>query len=94
MNKAQIINKIAEIVTKHGCFTTAEIQADSSPLVNSLNNNVVQLAERFYSNHAETVIYCHEVEMDTENVDYAKMTNATLLAILELAKQYELSETE
>ena len=94
MNKAQIIAKIAEIISKHGCFTTAEIQAESSPMINSLNDNIYQLAERFYTNHAETVIYCQGSELDTENVDYVKMTNAALLEILKLAKQYELSETE
>jgi hypothetical protein len=98
MNKAEIIKRIKAIITEHGCFSTAEVSAESSPMVAEINKNVYQLAERFYSNHTTTITYQQDstfakgVELDEEDIDYEILSNKVLSEILELAKTFEKSQ--
>ena len=87
--KANIIESIKVIIEQHGMFTTADLEATSSPIVNSISKDNHQLAERFYSNHASVSTYVHEQVVDTEDMDYVSLPEDTLEDILLLAQEWE-----
>src|ERR1041385_8274674 len=89
MQKRTIIKKIQAIIREHGSFTTADVQADSSPSVGALKG-INQLAETFYFDNAEIVSYGrNDEEIDSERMDYQDMKKETLEEILFLAEQHE-----
>lgn len=89
MTKKTIIKKIQAIIKEHGSFTTADVQADSSPSVGALKG-INQLAESFYFDNAEIVTYDrNDEEIDSERMDYSEMKKETLSEILHLAEQHE-----
>lgn len=89
MKKTEIIKQIKSIVKEHGTFTTADVQAESSPSVGNVKG-INQLAETFYENHAEIVTYDrNDNEIGSDPMKYEDMTKDTLLEILELTKTFE-----
>ena len=61
--KRTIIKKIKEIIREWGSFTTADVQANSSPCISSMKG-VTQLAETFKLEGVEAVTY--ELKHDEE----------------------------
>lgn len=89
MTKKVIIKKIKAIIREHGSFTTADVQADSSPSVGALKG-INQLCETFYFDNAEVVTYDrNDDEIDSERMNYEDMKKDVLEEILFLAEQHE-----
>ena len=89
MSKKDIISKIKTIIEKCGTFSTADVEATSSPVVATIGKNTSQLAERFNNSGVNAVTYVHETETDSESIKYEDLTTDTLSDILELAKEWE-----
>jgi uncharacterized protein (DUF952 family) len=89
MSKKEAISKIKEIIKEYGTFTCADVEATSSPVINSLGKDTHQLAERFYEHKIEAVLYVHEQETDTDFIPYEELKNFTLLEILSLAETWK-----
>ena len=92
MNKKEIIKKIKSIINEFGGFTTAEVEAESSPCVASLGSSTCQLAESFYIDKVETIIYVDEEESSNEYIPYEDLKKNVLEEILVLAKRWEKAQ--
>jgi len=93
MKKANIIKKIKTIIEDYGGFTTADVEATSSPVIKTLGKDTCMLAERFYLHKVEAVIYVHENETGSDFIKYEDLKADVLNEILELAEQHkELQE--
>jgi hypothetical protein len=64
-----IIEKIQLVIKRWGSFTVADVEAGSSPIVNSLGNTV-QLAEEFGHDKVSVITYVGEYENDSDYVSY------------------------
>jgi len=82
--KNKVINQIKKIIKDHGSFTTAD-----GPCVGSLGEDIVLLAEHFYSDKVELTIYVRAEEDSHSFVSYESLTLNVLKKILILAKQFE-----
>ena len=89
MKKKIIIEKIEAIIENYGGFSTADVDADSSPCIGSLGGNTFQLAEYFSKNTVEAVIYIHDCEETSEYISYEDLKVDVLKEILTLAKKWE-----
>jgi hypothetical protein len=93
MKKANIIKKIKTIIENYGGFTTADVEATSSPVIKTLGKDTCMLAERFELHKIEAVIYVHENETSSDYIKYEDLKTDVLNEILELAEQHkELQE--
>jgi len=89
MQKRTIIKKINAIIKEHGDFTTAEINAESSPCVSSKKGRN-ELCETFNYGKTEVVTYdSHDEEIDSEFVNYEDLKKDVLEEILFLAEIWE-----
>jgi len=89
MQKRTIIKKINAIIREHGGFTTADVQAESSPSVGALKG-INQLCETFQYGKAEVVTYDrNDEEIDSEYMNYEDMKKDVLEEILNLAETHE-----
>lgn len=89
--KNKIIAQIKEIIRQYGSFSTADVQAESSPCVNSLGKSS-QLAETFYNDKVELIIYVNDEESSSDFVTYEELKINILKEILKLAKDYQKQE--
>ena len=89
MNKEEKILYIKNIIKDFGTFTIADVEADSSPCINSMGKDAHQLLETFYEHKAEAVSYIHETEVDTDYICYEDMREETIEEILLLAQSWE-----
>src|SRR5258708_15583721 len=87
--KQRLIEKILAIIAEHGSFSTADVQATSSPVVKTMGKDSCMLAERFGKNGVDCSIYVHETETETDTVDYEDLTVSTLEEILWLAEDWD-----
>ncbi len=94
MTKKEIIKKIQAIIAEFGSFTTADVQAVSSPILKTIGKNTCQLAEGFLHDKVEAVLYVHESETDSEFISYHDLKKDVLEEILFLAEQYEADELQ
>jgi hypothetical protein len=68
--------------------------AESSPFIHSMGDSS-QLAEKFYINKADTILYNKKGdEIDEDVVYYGDMEKDVLEEILILAEQYEAGEIQ
>jgi hypothetical protein len=87
--KRTIIKRIKAIIKEHGEFTTAEINAESSPCVSSKKGRN-ELCESFSFDGVEVITYDNnDNEIDTETVDYESLSKDIIEEIYILAEQYE-----
>jgi hypothetical protein len=94
MQKRTVIKNINKIITEFGSFTTGDVQAESSPCINSMANST-QLAEKFYVDKADTILYDKKGnEIDEDVVYYKDMEKDVLEEILFLAEQYEADQIQ
>lgn len=91
-HKKTIIKEIKAIIAEHGNFTTADVQADSSPVLNSLGQNTHQLLETFNLHKATAVTYVHETETGEDYIAYEDMNKDLLEEVLFLAEQWETDQ--
>lgn len=90
MQKRTIIKKIKAIIKEHGMFTTADVQAQSSPSVGALKG-INQLCESFKHDTVEVVTYDrNDDEIDSESVHYEDLEKDVLEEILILAEDHEV----
>jgi len=94
MTKATIIEKIKAIIKKYGEFTTASIQAESSPIIATLGSNTCQLAEGFLREKVEAIIYVNDREESVDFLKYEDLKVDVLKHILKLANEYKTKEEE
>ena len=76
--KEEFIERITERIREYGSFNTGEVFADCSPCVNSMQGNVVQLAEKFFVDHVEAVIYANNREVSTCDIPYNQLSPEVL----------------
>lgn len=89
MQKRTIIKKIKAIIKEHGDFTTAEINAESSPCVYSKKGRN-ELCESFNYDKVEVVTYdSNDEEIDSDDVLYEDLKKDVLEEILFLAEIWE-----
>ena len=90
MKKETIIKKIKTIIAKNNSFTTADVNAESSPCISSnIGRNI--LIETFNENNVECVVYdVNDTEIDTYFLNYEVLTNNLLKEILTLCHEYDL----
>lgn len=89
MQKRTIIKQINAIIKERGDFTTANVQAQSSPSIGALKG-INQLAESFFYGKAEIVSYDrNDEEIDSENMNYEDMKKDVLEEILYLAQDWD-----
>jgi hypothetical protein len=89
MQKRTIIKRIKEYVSKNdGEITTADCEADSSPVIASLGKNTFQLAETFGFHKVTAVTYVHDTETDEDYIPYEDLKKDVLEEILRLVENY------
>ena len=91
MQKRTIIKNIKRIIDNYGSFSVAEVEGESSPLINSMGKDSHVLAERFGSS-VTGVTYVHETETDENEYEYEDLSKDTLEEILYLAELYETDQ--
>jgi len=90
MQKRTLIKKIQAIIKEFGAFTTADVQAVSSPIIASLGE-VSQLAERFTHDKVVAITYDKRGdEIDEDNISYHDLTKDVLEDIYQLAENWEV----
>lgn len=85
------IEKIKAIIQEYGSFTTAEVEAESSPFYGSLGK-FLGLIENFGAEHCEVVVYKSgdSEELDMFQVPYEDfLEKETLEEILELCERWK-----
>ncbi len=88
--KEDIITQIKEIIEEFGGFSTGEIEADSSPCINSdSSGNVVELIEEFYLDYVKVITYDDQVQLHTTDILYEDLEYDILVEILELANKWK-----
>lgn len=89
MKKKTIIEKINSIIEKNGSFTTADVMAMQSPLINSVGKSTFVLAETFHKHSCEGVVYVHDREEGSDDYDYDDLSEDVLYEILLLAEEWD-----
>jgi len=94
--KEENITYIKKIINKYGSFTTADVEADSSPCIASVGNgrNVSQLVESFYLGYAEVVTYVHDTETNTDLVPYEDFDEDVIADIMSLTEDWEADQLQ
>ena len=89
--KDETIEKINDIIKEYGKFTTADVYAESSPILNS-KGKLVHLAEEFMEGNCVVYVYdptSHSSdEIDTYDEFYEQFEEDQLGYILELAEKW------
>lgn len=83
------LQNIKRIVNTFGSFTIADLEGDSSPLINSMGKDNVQLAERFYDKGVDAITYVHETEVSDDFIEYENLDDVVIDEINTLAENYE-----
>ena len=86
--KERLIERIRTIIEQDGNFTTADVMATSSPVVKTMGKNSCMLAERFNKHGADCEIYVHDINTDSDTVEYEDMSMDVLEEILSLAEEW------
>ena len=89
MTKKATIKAIKAIIKEHGSFTTADVQAQSSPCVATLGGTT-QLLEEFNYDKAKAICYDRQDEEVSEDfIPYEDLREDVLDEILFLAQDHE-----
>ena len=83
------LQNIKRIVNTYGSFTIADLEGDSSPLINSMGKDNFQLAERFYDTGVDAITYVHETEVSDDFIEYENLDDDVIDEINTLAENYE-----
>jgi hypothetical protein len=82
------LQNIKRIINTFGSFSVADLEGDSSPIVNSIGDTVV-LAERFYANGVDVITYVNDTETDEDYVAYTELSEDVIGEINMLAETHE-----
>jgi len=93
-HKKTLIKQIKNIISKYGSFTTADVEADSSPVIASLGKHTFQLAETFNLHKVTAITYVHDTESDEDYISYEDLNRDVLAEILFLAEIHEAQEIQ
>lgn len=86
-----IIKKINAIISEYGNFTTADVQANSSPCISSKKGRN-ELIESFELNRAEVIVTDgQDEEIDRYTVEYKNLSIDILNEILYLAEDWDVA---
>jgi hypothetical protein len=88
--KQHVIDQINRFIELNGSFTTADVEASSSPLIGSANKDQCILAERFYKGYCFGMEYVHGHDIGGFDYDYEELELDTLYDILVLAEQWDV----
>jgi hypothetical protein len=90
-SKDLIIEKIVDIIDDYGGFTIAEVEAESSPIIES-KGKLTHLGEEFYKEHVTVRVYdpnSHSSdEIDEYEARYQDFEEDQLAHILTLAEKW------
>ena len=87
--KRTLIKEIKAIIEEWGGFSTADVEANSSPVIATLGKDTCQLAEMFDLHKVTVITYVHENETDTDYVKYEDLDKDVLEEILNLAQDWD-----
>jgi hypothetical protein len=93
MKKTELIKHIQEVVKKYGEFSTADVEADSIPVIDSLRNTHL-LAEVFGEHKVTAVLYVDDNDVDEDFISYEDLSKNVLKEISLLCNQWVLQEEE
>lgn len=88
--RQEVIDQIKRLIELNGSFTTADVQASSSPVISAINKDHYVLAERFHRNSCEGFEYVHETETGSDDYEYERLDLDTLQDILFLAEEWDV----
>jgi len=94
MNKMNKIQNIKRIINTFGNFSTVNLEAESSPIINTMGKDNVQLAEHFYDNGIVAITYIQGIEVNNDFIKYENLNNNIIDEINDLAENYELKPIE
>lgn len=91
MGKRKMINAIKKAFVEHGkeSFTMNELQAESSPCIQIIDDNTCQLIETLYLDNVEAVVYVKDIQQSQSFIGYGKLSDDILAEILQLIENYE-----
>lgn len=92
MQKRTIIKRIKTIIENYGSFGMADVEGESSPVVDSIGSDVFLLAERFSIDNVECELVVGSRIESYIDKNYEELSKDTLLDILELAELYETDQ--
>lgn len=85
MKKADVIKKIKAIINTYGEFTTADVEANSSPVIAN-SKHTQTLAEEFGKHKVTGIEYFKDEEWNQDYYSYEELTLPVLKEILVLAE--------
>lgn len=94
MEKTELIENINKIIVKFGEFTTADVEANSSPCINSLGKDTHQLLEEFGEHKVTAVTYVHETVVDEDYIKYEDLSVDILEEVMLLAQDWEAEQLQ
>ena len=91
MKKQEQINEIKRVVHDWwGSVTTEQLQLDASPCLNSIDDVVVQLIERFNKDDVTAITYYDDVEISERDFLYEKLPYNIIDEIYHIMMEYEI----
>ncbi len=87
---------IKRVIADWGSTTTAELEAEGSPVISSIGNhpNTSVLVETFYSNGVEAVSYVDEMETGSNTIAYEDLSDDVIDEIYILIERYEADQVQ
>ncbi len=83
--KQILIDRIKNIISQDGAFSTEDVEAESSPVYTFNSNKQLSLIERFHKDHVDIDTYFNEEIVANTSVKYEDLDVKTLNEILVLA---------
>ena len=93
VTKDSQIKYIKEIISIYGSFTTAEVEADTSPAINVLGDMSI-LIEEFYISQCVAFTYVHSTCTCESNMFYEELEPEVVEQIFNLVKSWEEAQKE
>jgi hypothetical protein len=89
--KKEFIEYIKEVINEWGAVTSGELQLESDPIVNSLNDGeIVELIERFNTDYVSTTIYVNGIETNGQDLEYEELDFELISEIYDIISGYEI----
>lgn len=88
--KESLIKKIKTLIEEWGSFNISEVEHEGSPVVKRMGKDSSQCIDSFDKNGVGTTIYVHEIETETEDIDYEDLSVEILEDVLRIVELYEV----
>ena len=89
MTKEEQIAEIKRIIIEWGPTTSGELELGCSPCINSIGEDIVQLAERFNANEVDYSVYHNGIEIETDYIPYEDLSEDVIHEIYEIMEEYD-----